>query len=104
MVSVYRACRAAETELAEARLLVGDASDPEMAELASAEVERIDAEQAPREARLHQLLLPKDPLDDKNVIVEIRAGTGGMRRASLPATCSGCTRAGPMTTATRPRC
>ncbi len=77
IVSIYRAYRAAEIELAEARVLVGDESDPEMAALARTEVERLEAEQAPREARLHQLLLPKDPLDDKNVIVEIRAGTGG---------------------------
>jgi peptide chain release factor 1 len=45
--------------------------------MARAEVERLTAEQAEREERLRVLLLPKDPADDKNVIVEVRAGTGG---------------------------
>ena len=40
-------------------------------------MERLTSEQAEREARLHLLILPKDPLDEKNVILEIRAGTGG---------------------------
>jgi peptide chain release factor 1 len=51
--------------------------DDEMAEMARAEVERLSVEQAQREERLRVLLVPKDPLDEKNVIVEIRAGTGG---------------------------
>jgi len=77
IVTVYRTYRGAEAELADARRLAEDEADPELAELASAEVERLTAAQAEREARLHLLLLPRDPLDDKNVIVEIRAGTGG---------------------------
>jgi peptide chain release factor 1 len=77
IVSVYRAYRAAEAELAEARQLAGDESDPELAELARAEVERLTAEQARRRAQLQQLLLPRDPNDEKDVIVEIRAGAGG---------------------------
>jgi peptide chain release factor 1 len=77
IVTVYRAHRAAEDELAGARHLAADEGDPEMAELARGEVERLNAEQAGREERLRLMLLPKDPLDDKNVIVEIRAGTGG---------------------------
>lgn len=77
IVTVYRSYRAAEAELAGARSLAADEGDPELAELARAEVERLSAEQGEREERLQRLLLPKDPLDDKNVIVEIRAGTGG---------------------------
>jgi peptide chain release factor 1 len=77
IVSLSRAYRAAETELEDARSLLADGSDPEMSELAQVEVERLSAEQAEREERLRLLLLPKDPSDEKNVIIEIRAGTGG---------------------------
>lgn len=77
IVSVYRAFQAAEAELAGARHLAADDADPDMAELARGEVTRLEAEQAEREAQLQVFLLPKDPLDDKNVIVEVRAGTGG---------------------------
>jgi peptide chain release factor 1 len=77
IVGHYRLYRSAEVELAEARLLAADGNDPEMAELAHAEVERLSADQEAREALLKRLLLPKDPNDDKNVIVEIRAGAGG---------------------------
>jgi peptide chain release factor 1 len=77
VVNEYRAYRAAEAELTEAVLLAEDDSDPEMADLAQAEVERIRVEQEARLARIRLLLLPKDPNDDKNVIVEVRAGTGG---------------------------
>jgi peptide chain release factor 1 len=77
VVSLYRAHRAAEAELADAHTMTGDESDPELAEMARAEVVRLDIEQAAREQQLHLFLVPKDPLDEKNVIVEIRAGTGG---------------------------
>lgn len=74
---VYRAHQAAVAELADARALAADEADHEMAELAAAEVERLEAVQAESETQLQLLMLPKDPLDEKNVIVEIRAGTGG---------------------------
>jgi peptide chain release factor 1 len=77
LVTVLRAYRAAENELTEAVALAGDGDDPEMAELARTEVVRLNAEQEARLASLKHLLLPKDPKDDKNVIVEVRAGTGG---------------------------
>lgn len=85
IVSVYRAYRAAETELADARALLEDGSDPELAELARAEVERLEAEQARRLEQLKAFLLPKDARDDKNVIIEIRAGTGGEEAALFAA-------------------
>lgn len=77
IVTVYRAYLAAAEELAGARQLAGDGADAEMAAMARGEVERLEAEQAVREQRLRTLLLPKDPADEKNVIFEIRAGTGG---------------------------
>jgi peptide chain release factor 1 len=77
IVGVYRAYQAAEKELGDARELANDGADPELAELARAEVERLESEQGERLDHLQTLLLPKDPNDQKNVIVEIRAGAGG---------------------------
>ena len=51
--------------------------DPELLGMAKAELAELEAERARLEAELPKLLLPPDPLDQKNVIVEIRAGTGG---------------------------
>jgi peptide chain release factor 1 len=66
----------AEQELAEAReMAAGD--DADFAAEARAEVERLEAEGALLEKELLPLLIPRDPLDDRPAIVEIRAGTGG---------------------------
>ena len=77
IVTEFRAYLAAEAELEGARQLAAEVSDEEMSELARAEVAQLEEEQSAREARLRVMLLPKDPVDDRNVIVEIRAGTGG---------------------------
>jgi peptide chain release factor 1 len=77
VVTEYRAYLSAQDELIGARELVGQGNDEEMADLVRAEIERLESEQAGREERLRSLLVPKDPADEKNVIVEIRAGTGG---------------------------
>lgn len=58
-----------------------DDSDPELQELAELELEQLQEEYATLEQRIKTLLLPKDPNDEKNVIVEIRAGTGGEEAA-----------------------
>jgi peptide chain release factor 1 len=73
-----------ENELAEARELVS-IDDPEMAAEATREVGRLEATIADLEARLKPALLPHDPLDDRNAIVEIRAGTGGDEAALFAA-------------------
>lgn len=52
-------------------------SDPEIAEMGKEEVKRLEAEQESLEAELTELLLPKDPNDEKNIIVEIRGAVGG---------------------------
>ena len=65
-----------DDELAEVRELVG-VDDPEMAAEAQAELGRLSAAVGKLEEELKPLLLPHDPLDDRNCIVEIRAGTGG---------------------------
>jgi peptide chain release factor 1 len=77
IVTLYRAHLAADSELEDARGLLDDGADPELAELARAEIEELTAAQEAREERLRVLLLPDDPNDRKNVIIEIRAGTGG---------------------------
>ncbi len=76
IVSIYRAHRSAQQEMAEAELLL-DEPDAELRQLAEAEIERLQALQERLKGRLHQLLLPKDPRDERNVIVEVRAGAGG---------------------------
>lgn len=76
LVMAYRRFRTVEKQLTENRQLL-DESDPDLRELAALEIEQLEAEQPGLEQKMKQLLLPKDPKDDKNVIVEIRAGTGG---------------------------
>lgn len=63
-----------KNNLAEAHTLV---DDPELGELARADIERLTAEIANDEASLEEMLLPRDPEDDKPAILEIRAGAGG---------------------------
>ena len=76
LVEVYRRFKAVEGQMADNESLIED-GDPDLTELAELENEQLDAERVELERQLKQLLLPKDPKDDKNVIVEIRAGTGG---------------------------
>jgi peptide chain release factor 1 len=60
-------------------------SDPELREMARADVERLTREREALEAEIRSLLLPKDPNDDKDVILEIRAGAGGEEAALFAA-------------------
>lgn len=66
--------QADKNNLAEAREL---ANDPELGELARADIERLTVEIEKKEAELEEMLLPHDPADDKPAIIEIRAGAGG---------------------------
>jgi peptide chain release factor 1 len=63
--------------LSEARHILAEDSDREMRELAQAEVDELTARQTTLEEELRALLIPRDPNDDKNVFLEIRAGAGG---------------------------
>lgn len=76
-VRTYRDYLRVKDELVAAKQMLDEEEDADLRELAREEVNRLEAEQEALEARLRQLLLPKDPRDDKNVIVEIRAGAGG---------------------------
>jgi peptide chain release factor 1 len=65
------------TRISEARHILGEDGDREMRELAQAEIDALQARQAGLEQELRTLLIPRDPNDDKNVFLEIRAGAGG---------------------------
>ena len=78
VAETYRSYLAARERLAQAEELL---SDPEMRELAQEELLQTNAELERLEGQLQLLLLPKDPNDNKNVIVEIRAGVGGEEAA-----------------------
>ncbi len=80
MVGAIRAYRRLAEEIADHRALVE--SDPELRDLARAELPGLEKQQAALEARLRDLMTPRDPNDERNVILEIRAGTGG-EEASL---------------------
>ena len=74
-----RLFRSSLEQLSEAKEMVSKKSgeDPEMVELAGLEIEELEPKIAKLENEIKALLLPKDPRDNRNVIVEIRAGTGG---------------------------
>jgi peptide chain release factor 1 len=76
--------RSAVAELADSQAMLED-EDPEVAELARAEIERLETEIPELEDRLRVLLTPKDPNDEKDAILEIRAGTGGDEAALFAA-------------------
>ena len=78
LVETFRTHRDVGLRIEEAHELQ---KDPEMRELARAEEGQLLAEQARLEERLTFLLLPKDPNDDKNILLEVRAGTGGEEAA-----------------------
>src|SRR5690606_25412661 len=63
--------------IAEAEEIIADGSDPEMTEMARIQLEEAKEELPPLEEEIKVLLIPKDPEDSKNVVMEIRAGTGG---------------------------
>jgi len=77
IVTKYREWKSLKEELAGARELLLSADDEEMRELARAEVDTLSARIDESEQQLRLLLIPTDPNDEKNVILEIRAGTGG---------------------------
>ena len=80
IVSVYRTYTKILNDLDESKELLRDA-DPEIKDLARDEIDALTRNKEELEVELKMLLLPKDPNDDKNVIIEIRAGTGGEEAA-----------------------
>ena len=72
----YREWKKVDDSLSQARQMLAE-QDPELREMAEMEVAQLEPEKAGIEEQLKILLLPKDPNDEKNVVLEIRAGTGG---------------------------
>ena len=79
IVEKFRDYRTVESEIAETRELAGgsDAEDAELRELAEQELAELGARREDLLAEIRALMVPKDPNDEKNVVLEIRAGTGG---------------------------
>jgi len=77
IVEKYREYKALKKGIGESKQLVADESDAEMRAYAQEELGRLEERLTAVEQELKTLLIPKDPNDEKNVILEIRAGTGG---------------------------
>ena len=84
MVSVFRKYKQFSQDLNDNRELLND-SDPDIQEMAKIEISEIEDQLPALEEQLKVLLLPKDPMDEKNIILEIRAGTGGDEAALFAA-------------------
>lgn len=78
----YLAC---ENQIADAKALIHDEADVEMREMAKAELHELEAALDASENKLKLLLIPPDPLEEKNIIMEIRGGTGGEEAALFAA-------------------
>ena len=81
IVKKYAEYKKAKEELKDAKEIVEQESDEEMRDLAKMEISELEEQIARNEDELKILLLPKDPNDEKNVILEVRAGTGGEEAA-----------------------
>ncbi len=81
IVSLYRRRKQINLALGEAQAILSEDPDPDMQALAQDEVLRHSQELEQLEEQLRRLLVPKSPLDEKNVIVEIRAAAGGQEAA-----------------------
>src|SRR5207248_2893883 len=77
MVERYREYKDLKKGIAESRAMLAEEKDPEMRAYAKEELDRLEGRVAGVEEELKVLLLPKDPNDEKDVVLEIRAGTGG---------------------------
>ncbi len=77
IVDLFRKLKKTKISIEEAKSVIEDGDDAELSELAREELEELEPIAVKMESRLRLMLLPKDPNDNKNVIMEIRAGTGG---------------------------
>jgi peptide chain release factor 1 len=77
LVELYRSYRQLETQIQDNKDLISEGEDPELTEMAKEELPELESELASMTEKINLLLMPKDPNDDKNVLLEIRAGTGG---------------------------
>ncbi|MFQ5450292.1 MAG: peptide chain release factor 1 [Nitrospinaceae bacterium] len=85
VVAEFRELQKILRQLRENEKIAAEEKDPELVTLAREELASLEEQKAAREERLKMLLLPRDPRDEKNVIMEIRAGTGGEEAALFSA-------------------
>lgn len=85
VVSEYHNYKRLSEEITDAKALVEEETDAEMREMAEEEIKQLEEDLINSEIALKKLLVPKDPLDGKNIIMEIRAGTGGDEAALFSA-------------------
>lgn len=85
LVQTFRRYRQVGVDLANSREIFATESDPELCEMARDEIPLLEVELSSLEQELKTLLLPKDPNDEKNILLEIRAGTGGEEAALFAA-------------------
>ena len=81
IVAQYRELRTTKSQLEETRTMLAEADEAELKALAQEEIERLESEEERLTQALRLSLLPKDPNDERNVLLEIRAGTGGEEAA-----------------------
>jgi len=77
VVNAYRKYRHLETQLGEVEIMLREEKDSEVVSMIREEKEILQSSMVELENELRSLLLPRDPMDDKNTIIEVRAGTGG---------------------------
>jgi peptide chain release factor 1 len=84
-VKIYRVYKDVEKSIKDTRAMLDEGVDEEMAELARQEIESLETRRDELTERLRKTLLPKDPNDEKDIIMEIRAGAGGNEAALFAA-------------------
>ena len=77
VVEAYDTYKNIVSNIKDSKQIISEEDDEEMREMAKAELNELEAKIAPLEEEIKLLLLPQDPEDDKNAVLEIRAGTGG---------------------------
>ncbi|MFQ3547574.1 MAG: peptide chain release factor 1 [Termitinemataceae bacterium] len=85
LAEAHTQCEALEAAIAQTKDLIQSEKDPDMKELAKEELKELDQKLQEAQDRLKFLLIPKDPLDEKNIIMEIRGGAGGDEAALFAA-------------------
>ncbi|MFP4384049.1 MAG: peptide chain release factor 1 [Spirochaetia bacterium] len=85
IMEVYGQYKRTNNELDDAKQLIEEEKDPELRSLAKEELHELEEQKTKLEKKLQVLLVPKDPMDQKNIIMEIRAGTGGDEAALFAA-------------------
>ena len=90
IVEAYREYKKCNQDIEDSLMMLDEENDPDMREMLKEELNSAKTRVSELEEELKILLLPKDPNDEKNVIVEIRAGAGGDEAALFAAECALC--------------